>query len=251
MHAGGAGADVQLGADLGVGPPGGQQPQHRQLTVGQPVTGQHLGRRRSAGLAGRRGLQRDPGPFGQRADLGQQRGVPVGGGRGRPQRGGRRRGRLPGVQLRLGLPPPGVPGPVRAAQVLPGFRCAVPGIGIAGPGHPGPLGVPGGALSRDGGHDRVVGERRAAHLLDPGGQAVGRVRGVGSGLLVAARPGLLGQVSTRPHARRQQPPGINGQVRALEHGQRPPDLLNSIAGASRPQRGLRCPRRELVGEADF
>ena len=62
VHAGGAGADVQLGADLGVGAPGGQQPQHGQLTVGQPVAGERPGRRR--GLRVRR---RRPGCSGIRA----------------------------------------------------------------------------------------------------------------------------------------------------------------------------------------
>ena len=49
MHAGGLGADVQLGADLGVGAAGRHQPQYRQLTPGQPVGGGHLGRRLDSG----------------------------------------------------------------------------------------------------------------------------------------------------------------------------------------------------------
>jgi hypothetical protein len=47
-------------------------------------------------------LQRDPGPFGQGADLGQQGGVPAGGSRGGAQRAGRRGGGLPGIQLGVG-----------------------------------------------------------------------------------------------------------------------------------------------------
>jgi len=36
VHARGGRADVQLGADLRVGPPGGQQPQYRQFRAVSP-----------------------------------------------------------------------------------------------------------------------------------------------------------------------------------------------------------------------
>ena len=81
-------------------------------------------------------------------------------------------GGLPGVQLSLGLPPPRVPGAVRAAQAVPGFGRSAPRRRVAVPGQPGPLGIPGRPLSRDSGHKRVVGERRAGHLVHPEDQAV-------------------------------------------------------------------------------
>jgi hypothetical protein len=59
--------------------------------------------------------------------------MPLGGGRGGTQRPGRLCGRLPGVQLRLGLAPPGVPGAVRAAQLLPGLPGAAQASGSLAP----------------------------------------------------------------------------------------------------------------------
>ena len=115
-----AGADIELGGNLGVGAPGGEQPQHRQLTASQAVRHSGLHSRRRVGDGRRGGLQRDPGPLRKEADLSQQRRV-------------RRRGRLAGVQLGLGLAPPRVPGTVRAAQVLPGLGCDGPRLGPLGP----------------------------------------------------------------------------------------------------------------------
>ena len=80
MHASSCRADVQLGADLRVGPPRGQQPQYREFPASQPIRSRHLGRRRGAGRGGRC-PQQDPGPLGEGADLGLQRRVPVGSGR--------------------------------------------------------------------------------------------------------------------------------------------------------------------------
>src|SRR5215469_18573547 len=113
VDAGGLGADVQLGADLGVGAPGRQQLQDGQLTAGEPVARAHIGRGCGFRGSARRRWQRDAGPLRQCADLRQQRRVAVGGGRGGPQRGGGRRGRLAGVQLRFSVPPPCVPSAVR------------------------------------------------------------------------------------------------------------------------------------------
>ena len=56
----------------------------------------------------------------ERADLRHQWGVSVGGGRGGPQRRFGRRAVLPAGKLGLGIPPPCVPGAVRAAQAFPG-----------------------------------------------------------------------------------------------------------------------------------
>ena len=172
--------------------------------------------------------------------------MPVGGDRGGPQRDGRLGRRLPGVQLRLGLPPPRVPGAVRAAQPLPGLRGAAPRLRIAGPGQPGPLGVPAGALGWVGGREPMLGERGPGHVVHPRHQVVsGGLGGVGGGF-VAACPGLFGQVGAGPHARRQQPPAEDGQVRDLEQPENPPDLLQGVAGAPRPHRQLRGPLRGLA-----
>ena len=127
--------------------------------------------------------------------------------RGGPQRGGSRRRGLAGVQLRFGVPPPGIPGAVRAAQVLPGFRGRIPGGRVAGPGEAGPFGVPGGPLGRDGGHVGVVGERGTAHPLYPQDQAVrggqGRARAGWSrrARAVSARSAQarIPAASSRPH----------------------------------------------------
>ena len=171
----------------------------------------------------------------------QQRRVPIGGGRGGPQHAGRRGGGLPGVQLRLGLPPPGVPGPVRAAQVRPGLRGRVPRGGVAFSGQPGALGIPGGALGRDRGHERMIGERGTRHLAHPRGQAVGGVHGGIGGVDVAARPGLPGQIGAGAHARRQQPPAKDRQVCGREQRKHLLSLLEGVGGPPRPQRQLRGP----------
>ena len=162
VHAGGAGADVQLGADLaGVGAPGGQQRQHRQLTGDQPVAGQ------PGPGAGLRVRRRPPAAAGS---------GPARPGCGSGPAGGRARRRRPRRRAARRPPPrPGCPAsscasacrhhayPARCGSKGPaGFGRAVPGTGIAGAVDPGPLGVPGGALGRDGGHGRVVGERDAA-----------------------------------------------------------------------------------------
>jgi len=73
VHAGRLGADEQLRADLGIGQPGREQPEHDQLAVGQPVPGRGRARCRPTD-----GAERDPGTPSQLADLGQQRRVTFG-----------------------------------------------------------------------------------------------------------------------------------------------------------------------------
>ena len=85
---------------------------------------------------------------------------------------------------------------------------------------------------------------------DPGGQAVGGGLGGSGGGFVAACPGLFGQVGAGPHARRQQPPAEDGQVRGLEQREHPLDLGQGVTGASRPQRQLRGPLRRLASVVD-
>ena len=62
----------------------------RSTAAARPVSPYAAGALAGGGACagGGRGLQRDAGPPGQRADLGQQRHVAVSGGRGGPQRGG-------------------------------------------------------------------------------------------------------------------------------------------------------------------
>src|SRR5215470_4435122 len=174
VNASGPGADVQLGADLRVGASRRKQAQHRQLSFGEPVGRR---RRRRALALGRSGVERDPGPLRDGADLREQRRVALCRCRGRPERGGCRRGGLAGGQLRLGATPPGVPGAVRAAEVLPRLGGRAPRRRVAGPGQAGALGVPGGVVGRDGSHEGIAGERDTAHPVQPRGQVAGGGQG--------------------------------------------------------------------------
>jgi hypothetical protein len=61
---------------------------------------------------------------------------------------------------------------------------------------------------------------------------------------------LFGQVGAGAHARRQQPAAEDRQDGDFEQRQHPPDLLQGVAGAARPQGQLRCPLRGLSDVVD-